>query len=326
MILSVSRRTDIPAFYSEWFMNRIREGFVYVRNPFNANQISKVNIKPDVVDCIVFWTKNPKPLMSNLNELDEMNYKYYFQYTITPYFDDLEKNMKDKKDIIESFIHLSTMIGKERVILRYDPIIITDRYDLAFHFKAFGVLCEKLQGYTKKIIISFLDDYKKVSRNMKGINVKELGKEDIRTISTGLVEIARKFGLVIETCAEADDLKDLGINHAKCVDGELIEHIINYKILNRDKLDANREYCGCMKCIDIGQYDSCVHNCLYCYANINKDRAKINFKSHDPKSPILFGVFDETIVKERKDVKSYKIISGLSEVNNFVIKQPSLFE
>jgi DNA repair photolyase len=307
-------------------MNRIREGSVCVKNPFNANLISRINIKPEVVDCIVFWTKNARPLMDKLNELDEMNYKYYFQFTITSYRNDIEKNINNKKEIIETFIELSNKIGKEKVILRYDPILITDQYNLDFHLKEFTALCEKLKEHTTKVIISFLDDYKKVSRNMKEFNVKELGNEEIKDISKKLVEIAGNHGLPIETCAEAIDLNSLGIKNAKCIDGELIEEIVNYKIMNKNKLDANRKYCGCMKCIDIGQYDSCIHKCLYCYANINKEKAESNFKLHNPKSPILVGDFHEELVKDRKDVKSYRVDSGLDGKKDVSIEQITLFD
>lgn len=297
-------------------MNRIREGSVCVINPFNANQISRINIKPDVVDCIVFWTKNAKPILNKLSELDERNYKYYFQFTITPYQNDIEQNIGDKKEIVNTFIELSNMIGKEKVILRYDPIFLTDKYNLDYHYRAFEALCLKLKDHTKKIIISFLDDYKKVSRNMKGLDVKELNNENVIGISQGLVEIARRFGLPIETCAESIDLKFLGVNHARCIDGELIEEIIKCPIMYKDKLDANRIHCGCMKCIDIGQYDTCVHNCFYCYANVNKIKASNNFQLHDPQSPILVGNCVDKIIKERKDIKSYRMDPKVSQQNS----------
>lgn len=297
-------------------MNRIREGSVCVSNPFNANQISRINIKPDVVDCIVFWTKDAKPIMNKLSELDDRNYKYYFQFTITPYQNDIEQNIRDKKEIVNTFIELSNMIGKDRVILRYDPIFLTDKYSIDYHFRAFEALCLKLKDRTNKIIVSFLDDYKKVSRNMKGFNVKELNNEDLISISQGLVGIAGKFGLPVETCAESIDLNFLGINHARCIDGELIEEIINCPIMYKDKLDGNRSHCGCMKCIDIGQYDTCVHNCLYCYANVNKRKAANSFQLHDPQSPILVGSCVDRLIKDRKDVKSYRIDSKVSRQNS----------
>ncbi|SHJ56573.1 protein of unknown function [Clostridium amylolyticum] len=307
MILSVSRRTDIPAFYSEWFMNRINAGYVYVRNPFNYNQISNIDINPDKVDCIVFWTKNPKPLLPRLKELDDRGYKYYFHYTITPYDKEVETDVIDKRSIINTFIELSEKIGKDKVILRYDPIIVTDKYSVDFHLKAFEKMCLIIHEYTNKIVFSFLDDYRKVSMNMKNIGVKELTEKEMKNISLKLVEITNQYGIALETCAEKIDLQDIGISHTKCIDGDLIEKIIGYEIKNKDHLDGNRKDCGCMKCIDIGVYNTCIHNCIYCYANTNKNKAASNFKMHDPNSPILSGNFIKEKVKERKDVKSYKI-------------------
>ncbi|NLY46766.1 MAG: DUF1848 domain-containing protein [Tissierella sp.] len=306
MILSVSRRTDIPAFYSEWFINRIKDGYVYVRNPFNYNQVSKVLISPDNVDCIVFWTKNPSLIMEKLNILDNMNFKYYFQFTITPYGNDIEKSVIDKGELINAFIDLSSRIGKKRVILRYDPVLLTEKYNIKFHIGAFEDICQKLSEHTERIVFSFLDNYSKSERNLKEVKLLDITDSDMITISKEFKRISDKYGLSIETCAEKIELDKYGIRHGKCIDGELIEEIIGYKIVNKNKLDGNREACGCMKCIDIGQYDSCIHNCLYCYANVNKDAGLRNFKSHDPNSPILFGSYDDAKVSVRKDIKSLR--------------------
>jgi hypothetical protein len=165
-----------------------------------------------------------------------------------------------------------------------------------------------------------LDDYKKISKNMKAVNIKELSEEDMKLIAKEFKGIASEYGLKLETCAEKINLEEIGIYHAGCIDGELIEEIIGYKIINKDKLDGNREYCGYMKCIDIGKYDSCIHNCLYCYANVNKEKAVQNHRIHNAKSPILLGEFDENQVNERKDVNSYKI----KEINE-TDKQISMF-
>ena len=163
MILSVSRRTDIPAFYGKWFMQRLKEQYVLVRNPFNANLVSRIPLSPSHIDVIVFWTKNSLPFHKYLKDIDNLGYKYYFQYTITPYKKDMEENLLDKKIIINSFQELSTLIGKEKVILRYDPIVLTSSYTIDYHIKAFEKLCNHLKDYTNKIIFSFLDDYKKIS-------------------------------------------------------------------------------------------------------------------------------------------------------------------
>lgn len=318
MILSVSRRTDIPQFYAEWFMERLRQKYVLVRNPFNAHNISRIPLSPENVDAIVFWTKNSKPIHRYLDEIDELGYKYYFQYTITPYKKDLEEEVQDKKEIVETFKNLSEKIGSEKVILRYDPVILSDNYTIDFHKKAFARLCDLLAPYTKKIVFSFLDDYKKISKNIKQLNIKEISAEEMYIMAEYFADTAKKYNLQIESCAEQIDLERFGINHGKCIDNELIEKITGYKLsVGRDN---QRNACGCIKCIDIGEYNTCMHKCLYCYANINKDAAFKNNKLHDTKSPLLIGYVDE--IKDKitdrniKDTKSYKKEAKFSAVQN----------
>lgn len=318
MILSVSRRTDIPAFYAEWFMERLRQKYVLVRNPFNAHSISRIPLSPENVDAIVFWTKNSKPIHKYLDEIDELGYKYYFQYTITPYKNDLEEKVQDKKEIVETFKKLSEKIGSEKVILRYDPVILSDNYTIDFHKKAFARLCDLLAPYTKKIIFSFLDDYKKISKNIKQLNIKEISEEEMYIMAEYFADTAKNYNLKIESCAEQIDLGRFGINHGKCIDDELIEKITGYKI-SAGK-DNQRNACGCIKCIDIGEYNTCMHKCLYCYANINKEAAFKNYKLHDKKSPLLIGYVDE--IKDKitdrniKDTKSLKKEAKFSAVQN----------
>lgn len=318
MILSVSRRTDIPAFYAEWFMERLRQKYVLVRNPFNIHSISRIPLTPENVDTVVFWTKNSKPIHRYLDEIDELGYKYYFQYTITPYKNDLEEKVQDKKEIVETFKKLSEKIGSEKVILRYDPVILSDNYTIDFHKKAFARLCDLLAPYTKKIVFSFLDDYKKISKNIKQLNIKEISAEEMCIMAEYFADTAKKYNLKIESCAEQIDLERFGINHGKCIDNELIEKITGYKLsVGRDN---QRNACGCIKCIDIGEYNTCMHKCLYCYANINKDAAFKNYKLHDTKSPLLIGYVDE--IKDKitdrniKDTKSLKKEDKFSAVQN----------
>ena len=318
MILSVSRRTDIPAFYAEWFMERLRQKYVLVRNPFNIHSISRIPLTPENVDTVVFWTKNSKPIHKYLDEIDNLKYKYYFQYTITPYRNDLEEKVQDKKEIVETFKTLSKKIGSEKVILRYDPVILSDNYTIDFHKKAFARLCDLLAPYTKKIVFSFLDDYKKISKNIKQLNIKEISAEEMCIMAEYFADTAKKYNLKIESCAEQIDLERFGINHGKCIDNELIEKITGYKI--SAGRDNQRNACGCVKCIDIGEYNTCMHKCLYCYANINKDTAFKNYKLHDKKSPLLIGHVDE--IKDKitdrniKDTKSYKKEAKFSAVQN----------
>jgi len=307
MILSVSRRTDIPAFYCEWFMNRVREGFAYVRNPFNPMQVSRVDIRPEVVDCIVFCTKNARPLMPYLNELDDLGYKYYFQFTVTPYGRDMEGNIPSKSEIVDTFKQLANMIGTEKVIWRYDPIIITDQYGLDYHIESFRNLCRELKDCTKRVVISFVDHYRKIAHTLRQLQVRELSQREMVQIAAPLAAIAREHGMVIESCAEAIDLSAMVIKHGRCIDGDLIESIVGCEIRNKNTRDANRAYCGCMKSIDIGQYDTCIHGCQYCYANVSPAQAYKNYQQHDPRSPILCGDYDESLIKDRPDTSSYRI-------------------
>lgn len=304
MIISVSRRTDIPAFYSEWFFNRIEEGFVYVINPMNRKQISKIILNNNTVDCFVFWTKDAEPMMNKLKILDDRGFKYYFQFTITAYQKDIEAGTRRKNDIINSFRKLSDVIGKEKVIWRYDSILLNDTYTKAYHYQWFEVFCKKLKGYTNRCVISFLDFYAKTKRNTKTHQLKELTHEDIYEMAERLSKIANKYNITIETCAEEIDLTKYGIKKGKCIDDDLISKILG-KNVSVKKDDTQRDVCGCVKSIDIGQYNTCRHYCAYCYANYNHAQVEENCKLHDVNSPLLIGSLrgDEKItVREMKSI------------------------
>lgn len=286
MIVSASRRTDIPAFFSTWFINRLREGFVYVRNPMNPYQISKISLSPRVVDCIVFWTKNPRPLFNHYTELTD--YNYYFQYTINSYGKTLEPNTPSIDDNIEMFRLLSKKIGKVRTIWRYDPVLITNNYTIQWHISNFKSIAKSLAGYTRKCVISFLDLYKKTKRNLLGIPLQSIDNAVIIEIASNFQTLAQKNGIEINTCAEEIDLSTLGIYPGKCIDDKLIEEIIGIPIkVGKDKIQ--RKICGCVASVDIGSYNTCPHGCLYCYANYNYETVRKNYAIHDPKSPLLFG-------------------------------------
>jgi hypothetical protein len=286
MIISASRRTDIPAYYSKWFFNRLREGFVLIRNPMNIHQISKVSLAPDVVDCIVFWSKNPKAMIDKLHLLAA--YPYYFQFTLNSYAQDIETGLPKKREIIDTFQKLSAMIGAENVIWRYDPILLNEKYTLAYHVENFGRLAHYLKGCAKKVTISFIDFYSKITKNINLLNIKQISVEDKDTIAKQLSAIARENGFAINTCAEDIDLSQYGVSHARCIDDILIEQIIGCKLsVRKDK--TQRLECGCVASVDIGAYNSCAHDCLYCYANYNRKSAEENRKQHSLYSPLLIG-------------------------------------
>lgn len=299
MILSVSRRTDIPNYYSEWFMNRIREGYLYVRNPMNTHQISRINLSPQIVDCIVFWTKNPWPMMDKLDDLK--HYNYYFQFTLTGYGKDMEPNLPDKRrQMLGIFCKLSSQIGREKVIWRYDPIIFTDRYTADYHVKAFRKIAEALQGYTDKVVISFVDWYAKTKKNMKGIDAVNLESREFFAFVSELSAIAGEHKMKIAACAEEIDLVPYGIEHNCCIDKALIEKIIGYRI--SAKKDKNqRKECGCLESIEIGTYNTCRNACKYCYANYSDQKVHSSCQIYDPQSPLLCGIItEEDKITERK--------------------------
>jgi hypothetical protein len=298
MIISVSRRTDIPAFYSEWFFNRLKEGYVYVINPFNRKQVSRIPLNPQSVDCFVFWTKDPLPMINRLAELKD--YNYYFQFTLTSYRQDVEVNLRPKKEIIKTFKELSTLKGRDRVIWRYDPVFLNEYYNKEYHYEWFEKFMKELCGYTEKCVISFLDFYKKTERNMKHLNIAPFKEEDIYEIAEKFSEIGRKYGILVEACSERLDLCNCGINKSRCIDGDLAAKIMGCRI-NVKKDDTQREECGCAKSIDIGQYNTCRNNCAYCYANFDHDRAEGNFKRHNSCSPLITGeLAGDECITERK--------------------------
>ncbi|MEY8496087.1 DUF1848 domain-containing protein [Lachnospiraceae bacterium 29-91] len=299
MILSVSRRTDIPAFYAEWFFQRIREGFLYVRNPMNPRQVSRIGLSPEVVDCILFWSKNPAPMLERLDELRE--YPFYFQFTLTGYGRDIEPGLPDKrKEVIGTFQKLSEKVGKERVVWRYDPILVNDRYTMEYHWKAFEEIAGCLKGYTEKVVISFVDFYAKTLRNTKDLYIKSLSREEMKEIAEEMAQIAKSCGLVIETCAEQINLQDVGIRHGSCIDKKQIEKIAGCS-LSVEKDKNQREACGCCESIDVGAYNTCRNGCRYCYANYHEEQVRKCIACYDVNSPLLCGRIEpEERVTDRK--------------------------
>lgn len=295
MILSVSRRTDIPAFFGKWFMNRLKEGFVYVRNPFNFHAVSKISLNKAVVDCIVFWTKDATNFINYLPEINDMGYKYYFQYTITPYDKTIEPNLRDKNLIIENFKKLSNQIGKEKVIWRYDPILLTEKIDINWHAQRFEEMCKELADYTDVVIISFLDEYKKLDKS----KIRSLTFEEMTSIAKEFNKTAMKYNLKLKTCAEGLS-ESLDLEKASCIDKYLIEKICECS-LNVKKDKNQRSECLCAESIDIGEYDTCNHQCLYCYANNHCKNIQTKLQKHNHNSPLLIGeITNDDKITERK--------------------------
>ena len=282
MILNVSGRTDIIAFYSPWFINRYKEGFVDVRNPFNQNMVSRIYFND--VDAIMFCTKNPIPILPYLKEIDK---PIEFHVTITPYKNDIEPNVPFKKDIIEAIKQVSNIIGKQHLSVRYDPIFISDKYSLEYHKKAFEKLCSLLNGYINRIIISFIDEYKNVRKNQNILKMKEMTENDYKEIGTSFSKSAKKYNIIVHTCFEDKNLCEYGFTKGECMSKELA-----YKLTGKTykKWTARKEKkCNCVEMVDIGVYNSCKHFCKYCYANFDEKQVINNFNNHNPNSSLLVG-------------------------------------
>jgi hypothetical protein len=264
MIISASRRTDIPAFFGEWFMNRIREKEVLVRNPFNPHRITKIPLNRDDIDCIVFWTKNPDQFIKHLAVLDGMGYRYYFQFTLNGYDVPIEP-FAGKEKIVETFINLSGQIGKEKIIWRYDPVIINGMFPIEYHVEKFSLLCGLLHPYTEKCVFSFIDRYTFLNGRFKDYQIVEPDEPQMFDMARRMADIAGMYNLPLYSCGEKINLEKLGIGHNKCIDDELIERLFNIKT-GAKKDPSQRPSCGCRGSRDIGSYNTCRHDCIYCYA------------------------------------------------------------
>jgi hypothetical protein len=299
MIISASRRTDIPSYYSEWFLNRIKEGFVDVRNPLYPSQVSRYSLSPEVVDGIVFWTKNAEPMIQILDSLKD--YMYYFQFSLTGHGNDVEDNLPDKKDIIETFKRLSDKIGPERVMWRYDPILLNSKYTFEYQIHAFGEIIKELKDYTKKVTISFIDEYKFGGRSIYAeVNAEDFSYEIQNKMAAQISQIAHEYGLAVDTCAEKIDLQKYGIEHARCVDSRVFEKLLDCKLsrlktkyeeLEKDK--SQRVECCCIDSIDIGMTNTCLNGCKYCYATSSIEALRRNVLNCDPNSAMLVGEFSK---------------------------------
>lgn len=287
MIVSASRRTDIPAFYTPWLFNRLREGYVLVPSPYDPARISRVRLTRDAVDCFVFWTKNPEPMLGRLEELS--GYPYYFQFTLNAYDRDVERNLPPLAQRIDTFRRLADRIGPDRVVWRYDPVLINPRYDEAFHTEAFARIARGLEGVAGSCMLGFIDRYPSIRHAMDTLGAGPLPSERIERMAPALLDAARSCGIALETCTVKVDLTARGIRSGMCIDRERVERLAGYPI--RAVKDRNqRAVCRCIESIDIGTYATCLHGCAYCYAmRPDHGRAVANRVLHDPASPLLLG-------------------------------------
>jgi len=315
MIISASRRTDIPAFYSDWFMNRVREGFFYRVNPFNANQVSGFSLKPEHVDAICFWTKNPQPLMQHLDELDQLGLNYYFQFTLNSYDKKFEPNVPPVEQRIETFQRLAEKIGSKRVVWRYDPVILTSATTVDWHLEQIETIASQLESATQRLVFSFYDFYGKgrgrlhVALENTGIVLEDITRHENRSqleaIVRGFKATADRHQLDIFTCSEDFDLAAHGIEHGACIDGKLIQQLFGGE--PSTKKDKNqRQACGCVESVDMGIYNTCQFRCSYCYANFNEGVIDKNRSKHDVNDPAMLGQHERTIEIQDSLIKKKK--------------------
>lgn len=262
--------------------------------------ISRVSLDPAVVDCIVFWTKNPRPMLEKLDLLKD--YKYYFQFTLNPYGADLENHLPNREKRIDIFKRLSDKIGREKVVWRYDPILTNPNYNVDFHKEAFAQMADALKDHTEKCMLGFIDHYQHIRSTVSTFNINPLKMEEIKEIADSFKETMKEYPQMdLESCTVKVDLRSIGIPSALCVDKGLVERLAGYPI--QAKKDKNqRHICNCVQSIDIGTYETCLNGCIYCYAiKGNYNTAEFNSRKHDKNSPMLIGypVADD-VIKDRE--------------------------
>lgn len=289
MIIQTGMRTDIPAFYSEWFVNRIKGGYVLVRNPYNESQVTRYSLSPDFVDLIAFCTKNPAPMLSRMDVLKD--YGQYWFVTITPYGRDIEPNVPDKPVVMENFKRLSDIVGVDSIGWRYDPVIIDNHHTVEWHISEFERMAATLAGYTKTCVISYIDIYKKVERNFP--SAREVSGADRLTLGNAFIKTAGKYGMTVRPCTEGDELAAFGADCSGCMTVKTFETALHEHLdvpgINTNKTNQRNGQCACLLGVDIGAYDTCGHLCKYCYANANTALVRDNMRRHDPMSPFLIG-------------------------------------
>ena len=298
MIIQTGNRTDIPAFYSKWFAGRLREGFVLVRNPYNPVSVTKYLLRPDIVDLIVFCSKNPAPMLDHMHLLEP--FRQYWFVTITPYGKEYEPNVPDKSLVMESFRQLSALVNADHMVWRYDPILLDEVWTVQRHIDAFAAMCRELSGYTHTCVISFIDLYEKVKRNYP--EARTVPMDSQLSITAQFVKIAAQHDMVIRPCGESPLLASAGADCSGCMTPKIFEQAIGHN-LNLPPNPNNRKECACYLTSDIGAYNTCPHLCRYCYANADAQLVRENFRRHDPASPMLIGHPDPAdIVHQAKQV------------------------
>ena len=296
MIISASYKTDIPTFYGEWFMNRLQAGYCKMINPY-GRQIYTIDLSPDAVDGIVFWTKNIGPFLKYLPEIQRRGYPFIVQHTINGYPRELEFRVINYTQSVEHMKKLAGEYGPDAALWRYDPIIISSLTPVNWHRRNFETLAQSLEGTTNEVVVSFGQVYKKTRRNMEWA-AREFGFkwseheamtwDAVRNLVAELAQIASAHGMQLRVCSQQALLMPGIIEEARCVDADRLERVSGKAILGKTRQKGNRKECGCFASRDIGEYDTCPHGCVYCYAVQNRELALQRYRAHDPASEFLF--------------------------------------
>ena len=312
MIIQTGMRTDIPAFYSEWFANRLKEGYVLTRNPYNPTSVTKYSLKPDVVDLIAFCSKNPGPMLKYMDLLTPYAGTYWF-VTITPYGRDYEPYVPKIDRVIEDFKTISSIVGPDSMGWRYDPIFVNTDYTVEKHLEMFEYIAERLEGCTKTCVISFIDLYQKVRKNFP--DVRRVAEADRLYLGEHMVKLAGNYGMTVKPCAEGPELEQFGADCRGCMTKDVYEKAIGLS-MDFPKKKSLRTECECFMGNDIGAYNTCPHMCRYCYANYDEMIVRENYRHHDPKSPFITGGSLPEDVIHQAEQKSY--INGQMTLDLFL--------
>lgn len=305
MIISASRRTDIPACFAPWFMHRLREAQVLVRNPYNPTRASRVSLHPSVVDCIVFFSKNFGPLLEYLPEVRALGHTCAFQYTLNAYGSPLEPRLPSLATRMDDFLRLAQWARTSHALTwRYDPIILDAKHGVQWHVDAFAALCGRLHGHVHRCVFSFVDDYAHLPRHRAASFARQDASEQWR-LAALLAQVATEHALSLQTCAEAVDLESFGIKHGACLDAAQLSRVVG-EPLRIAPGTGQRDLCRCVRCVDVGAYNTCAQACVYCYATSNAAVVREHAAIHHHEDAALGGPLPENVCITPREETSCK--------------------
>lgn len=310
MILNTGGRTDTVQYYSEWLLNRFREGYVLSRNPLFPNIVNRIELNPEVLDVVVFCSKDYRPILPRLHEISD-RFNCYYHYTITAYGTDIEPRVPSIEESIRTLKALAAQVGPEKIAWRYDPVLLTEKYTIERHLETFDRMARELASYVDRCIFSFVEMYKKLEVNMP--ELRPVSEQDKLTLAKRMGAIARQYGLYLQTCATKEDYEQFGIHRSGCMTAEIFSMSLGIRF-KKSNHKGSRAGCLCMESRGLGDYNSCPNGCRYCYANKDPEKALQNYLAHDPNSPLLLGHLQpgDKIVPSRQE--------------SLLSKEPGLFD